>query len=487
MSCKKLCLILLFFCGPAFSQHLFFTGDVSLSRNVAREIEYTHSSPWKHIRALFPKNNVIIGNFESAIGSEKLCAGKVDERNPCFAVHAQNLKYLKDVPFNYLSLENNHAMDLGKHSAKVTQDAFQKLDITALTFEDSPQFISINGVTIGLVSYSEIPGKNELSPTYSALRLSQKIKLANALANMVVVYVHWGNELLDWPTPDEREKAKWLIQQGADMIIGHHPHVIQKAECILGKPVLFSLGNHIFDQKYPITKRGSVIDCVPSMDKFSCKAYIAETPSGSSFPISYKEDKNNYSALQTCPPLSHPQLQVQNYTFKPHLETTHENKPLQIEIWAHQQRQFIFPASTLLTMLPAHFTTKEHPLLLTLQKQYSPIDLEHAPRPYVYDVGPHGLIAKWRGSALSWPLLDITLIQQSGKSYLCALHRGDSFLNLNPTTSSKRTQVYQWNGFGFSGVSDQALTQACALCYKSFLDGSREKENGMTVLKPRAG
>lgn len=68
-----------------------------------------------------------------------------------------------------------------------------------------------------------------------SIPLSQKIRLTKNLSNLVVVSVHWGSELLDWPCTDQREAARWLIRQGADLIIGHHPHVIQKPEIIEGK------------------------------------------------------------------------------------------------------------------------------------------------------------------------------------------------------------------------------------------------------------
>ena len=306
MSGKRYFLILLFFCETAFSQHLLFTGDVMLSRNVATEIEIRQQqSPWKNIGDLFSSDSVLVGNFEGAVGSMKNCAGNFEKNNLCFATDSKNLKYLKEAHFGFLSLENNHARDLGKNSIQQTKLALQKLNIKPLTFNDSPTFFSVNGTIIGIVSYSEIPGKNDIALTYSMPVLAQKIRLAHQLANIVVVYVHWGHELLDWGSNDQRKKAKWLIKQGADIIIGHHPHVIQKAECISGKPVLFSLGNHIFDQKYPITKQGTVIDCVPGKNKFSCKAYITQTPLGSSFPVTYHEDKSNYTALNVCAPKTH--------------------------------------------------------------------------------------------------------------------------------------------------------------------------------------
>src|SRR5262249_17981822 len=89
--------------------------------------------------------------------------------------------------------------------------------------------------------------------------------------------------------------------------------------------------------------------------------------------------------------------------------------------------------------------------LFALESHASRIDRETGPRPYVYEVGPRGLVARWRGSALAWPLLDAALLPDGR---LCALHRGDSFVMPDPATTATRHAVYAWNGFGFSGVDD---------------------------------
>lgn len=294
--------ILLLCNNAVFAKHLLFTGDIMLSRCVAKEIEITGKSPWQNIQDLFPDDSVVVGNFEGAVGAMNNCVGKPADL--CFAVPEDNLQYLQQNHFRYLSLENNHARDLGKSAMRRTRAALNKFAISALTFNDSPTFFRVNNTTIGIVSYTEIPKQNAVTIASRQIQLAEKIKLAKRHANVVIVYVHWGIEL-DVPTALQRKQAAWLIEQGADMIIGHHPHVIQKAECILGKPVLFSLGNHIFDQRYPITKTGSVIDCVPSKKEFRCKAYITKTPPNSSFPTSYSEDRTNYKALSVCPLMLH--------------------------------------------------------------------------------------------------------------------------------------------------------------------------------------
>ena len=107
-------------------------------------------------------------------------------------------------------------------------------------------------------------------------------------------------------------------------------------------------------------------------------------------------------------------------------------------------------------------------LLFTLEQRYSSIDREDGVRPYVYEVRPTGLVARWRGSALAWPLLDAAVLP-GGDGLLCALHRRDSFLELQPGATGVRTAVYRWQGFGFSGVDDPQILERC----RNFLGASQ--------------
>src|ERR1700689_3414779 len=130
-----------------------------------------------------------------------------------------------------------------------------------------------------------------------SVALDQKIRLARALANLVVVSIHWGDELMDWPSEIQRQDAAWLIARGADLIIGAHPHVVQKPECVLGRPVFFSLGNHVFDQKYPATKQGLIADCRIGRNSLRCSGIRTETPIASSFPESAKTEESSQNPL----------------------------------------------------------------------------------------------------------------------------------------------------------------------------------------------
>jgi len=85
-------------------------------------------------------------------------------------------------------------------------------------------------VVFSMISGPDSPRVEVPSPV-----LRQKLRLARRLANLVVVIVHWGSELLEWPNADQRRAADWLIRHGVDVIIGHHPHVFNPLNVSRGK------------------------------------------------------------------------------------------------------------------------------------------------------------------------------------------------------------------------------------------------------------
>jgi poly-gamma-glutamate synthesis protein (capsule biosynthesis protein) len=448
-------------------QRIVFLGDILLARHVAKEIEQTKLSPWHSLRTLFAADDYVMGNLEGAVGQAADCTVN-RPAELCFAVQENLLPLLSQAGIRALGLENNHAEDVGTLARNHSQAALQQRGLDALTFAQSPWFIPINKRIVSVIPYNTILQGN--TPNIPALALAQKIRLAKQLSHLVVIYMHWGNELQDWPSPQQRQSAHWLIAQGADMIVGHHPHVIQPAECIEGKPVVFSLGNHLFDQKYPISKIGGLLTCELGDDHARCHLQRTHVPNGSAFPMGVTVETEDNTILATCQIPLHTPLQLQGKPITPDvLHHAASASDMKLHLVTTRENKITLPATTLLWLNTVNFEKQNpSPWLLTLQLQASAIDAETAPRPYVYTLGPHGLIAKWRGSALAWPLLDIDTLRYQERDYLCALHRGDSFINPDPFTKTTRTQVYDWNGFGFSATAIPELVARCETRYLDF-------------------
>jgi poly-gamma-glutamate capsule biosynthesis protein CapA/YwtB (metallophosphatase superfamily) len=446
--------------GP--ETRLLFTGDILLSRQVRREIELTRKSPWSGFADLFRSATWVAGNLEGAVGTSEQCT-PAESESPCFDVAASMIPLLGNAGFRAIGMANNHSSDLGPAGRSNTRTALRDSSIEALSFEDSPAFATFGGHTVAIVALSTVRGRDGSRVEIPSTALRQKMRLARTLAELVVVYIHWGSELLDWPNTGQREAAGWLIQNGADLIVGHHPHVVQNPECVQGRPVFFSLGNFVFDQKYPETKEGLIADCRIRGGVLSCASIATSTPPASAIPqLSPGSALVSADALKACPVnLSRP-LSVNGFALHGRTMDGRDGKRrYSIEGTRDGMRPWRSQDLPLLSAEAGRLAGSNGPeYLFTLEEHPSTIDGEEGVRPYVYEALPSGLVARWRGSALAWPLLDAALLP-NGDGVLCALHRRDSFLVLQPNATGVRPAAYRWNGFGFSGIDDTGILARC--------------------------
>jgi poly-gamma-glutamate synthesis protein (capsule biosynthesis protein) len=425
---------------------LLFTGDVMMSRLVKAEIDQRKTSPWTGFSDLFHSASLIGGNFEGALGDPANCPA---DNKLCFAAPDAATELMRQAGFRLVSAENNHSGDLGHAGRIETRAAFQQSGLLALDFDSSPQFFCFGELTVAIVAVTTVRAADGRVQQIPSVELAQKLRLARQLANLVVVSIHWGNELQDWPTDAQQQQARWLVEHGADLIVGHHPHVVQAPACVEGRPVFFSLGNHLFDQKYAETKDGLIADCRVHAGRLLCGGIGTHTDEATAFPRLTGRSATADQALAGCSAQLGPAAEISGFTIRP--EPWSADQPVNgiildgykagKRVW--QSRRQALVSLQLVTSMATET------LLLSLERHTSSIDDEVGLRPYVYAIGPNGLIARWRGSALAWPLIDAVVLKDG---VLCALHRGDSFLLADPATKTTRIAAYRWNGFGFTGI-----------------------------------
>lgn len=431
---------------------ILFVGDILLSRNVKDEYDSRKTFPWGNLKQRFNSVDLVIGNLEGAVGNPK------DQINPLipapvFAIDSADISLLRTAGFNAITVENNHIFDLGFNGKIKTISTLIENQIKPISFENSPNFIKIDDHVISVISINAVINRDSTKHSIPSIELKQKLRLAQNLSNIVIVSIHWGSELLDWPNKEQRNAAEWLVENGADIIIGHHPHVIQNPELVKGKPVFFSLGNHLFDQKYPKTKVGLIADIRLKNGKIYCSALKTRTQPNSFYPEVFDSLNLEIDSIKYKKDF----FMINNLKLIPHTIDS-ENK---IIIQAFQNDKFMWNSHpmSLVTIENTKIDGKnEH--LFTLEKYYSSLDKEVNIRPYVYGVTEKGIIARWRGSALAWPLLDAR-VSQRNQEVLCALHRGDNFITLNKGNYKSWITAYQWNGFGFKALDDTISTRNC--------------------------
>ncbi len=444
---------------------LLFVGDVLLSRQVKEEIEQRHLDPWRDLAPLFRSAAWVGGNLEGAVGDPAACDPALAGGETCFAVPVALLGRLAKAGFRALAVENNHRADLGEAGRATTRATLSAEGLLPLDLPDSPEFVRLGDAIVAVVSLTLVPDIAGHADRVPSVEIARKLRLARALAPLTIVSVHWGRELIEVPDASQRDAARWLVAHGADLIVGHHPHVVQPAECVDGRPVFFSLGNHLFDQKYPETRTGRIADCSIAGQVLRCGALATEAVPRSTRPRLAGAEPEVLNVLAGCAAPLHPVLEVSGFrlTARPTPVGTPGGG---VVIAARGPTSFGTRPGPLLSaerFRPSGGDGGDE-LLLALESHFSPLDQRVAPRTYVYAVTPRGLVARFRGSALAWPLVDAVTLPSG---HLCALHETGSFVSTAPASAATRTAIYRWNGFGFAGIDgDDGERAACSAAFE---------------------
>jgi len=175
---------------------------------------------------------------------------------------------LIDSGFNVVSHANNHAMDKGESGVLSTMDYWeQHPEITVLGIHrsqearDKPSLVEANGVKVGFLSYTygtnglPVPAKKPyLVSLIDTDVMEQEISALRPHCDFLVVSMHWGNEYEHTPTARQKELAAFLAEFGVDLVIAHHPHVLQPMEFLPRQDggwtlVVYSLGNFLSAQR----------------------------------------------------------------------------------------------------------------------------------------------------------------------------------------------------------------------------------------------
>lgn len=194
-----------------------------------------------------------------------------------------------------VSLANNHMLD---KTAKGLQEAIDFWDASGIVrtgaYKDEAdlnkvEYIEKNGLKIGLIGITQytnglsLPGGSELRYilTTDEVTIERKIKAAKETCDVVLVNVHWGSEYTTTPSADQRNLAKKMAQWGANVIIGHHPHVIQPVEWIENADgtrtlVAYSLGNFISQQNTAARVIGGMLHYSVSKDFSTGKVTVSD-------------------------------------------------------------------------------------------------------------------------------------------------------------------------------------------------------------------
>jgi poly-gamma-glutamate capsule biosynthesis protein CapA/YwtB (metallophosphatase superfamily) len=242
---------------------ILFAGDMMFDRYIREKAEQKgYDFLLEKMRERLVSADMTVANLEGPITSRasKSVGSKIGEaRNYVFTFAPQVAEALNRNNIGLLHLGNNHILNFGQEGLEETRRLLNHAGVEYFgdpyDAEKRMGIYEIKGVKIGFVSYNQFaPNKDAVADTIEDIRRSKP------LADTVVVYAHWGAEYV---SAREREKAlaRQFVDEGADLVIGSHPHVVQESEIYRGKNIYYSLGNFIFDQYFrPETKRGLAVE-----------------------------------------------------------------------------------------------------------------------------------------------------------------------------------------------------------------------------------
>jgi gamma-polyglutamate biosynthesis protein CapA len=225
---------------------IYFVGDIMLGRDVERKLTVSGNSyPYQNIT--FDKEKTfVVANFESAIPEQHIHTPNNTFR---FSTNPDFLPELRAAGFSHLSLANNHSFDYGlsgyNNSVSTLWDNnFVPFGHPTVFSTSSVTVINLQGKRVALL------GLHTLFNYPDPQNIINVLSYANSISDIQIVYVHWGEEYSEVASQSQRKLATLLARNGTDLIIGHHPHVVQNVEKIDETLVFYSLGNYIFDQYF---------------------------------------------------------------------------------------------------------------------------------------------------------------------------------------------------------------------------------------------
>ena len=239
---------------------MFFTGDVMLggSRNLYDQ-NGINGVITTYLQQEMVNADMTVINNEFPFSTR---GQQAPDKQYTFRVDPRYVSVLKDMGVDVASLANNHALDYG---ADALLDTFTTLDDAGIFYvgagetkerAEEAAFVEAGGRKVGVLSASRVipvyewnveASRPGLFCTYDSTRLVERIREVELQCDFVVVFVHWGLEKKEYPEAYQRTLAQQYIDAGADLVVGNHSHVPQGIEYYKGVPIVYCLGNYIFN------------------------------------------------------------------------------------------------------------------------------------------------------------------------------------------------------------------------------------------------
>lgn len=245
------------------------TFDYDTSLNAYYE-NYGSAYFLQNVKSIFSQDDLTIANFEGTLTE----SDAREDKTFAFKGPASFTSILTDGYVEAVNTANNHSHDYGDQSYEDTMTALDAAGIVHFGY-DKTAVMDVKGIKVGMVGIYEL--KDHLEREQQLKDNIAKVKADGA--QLIVVIFHWGNETETVPDSNQTTLGRLAIDEGADLVCGHHPHVLQGIETYKGKNIVYSLGNFcfggnsspsdmdtmIYQQTFTITSEGVQADNVTNV------------------------------------------------------------------------------------------------------------------------------------------------------------------------------------------------------------------------------
>ncbi len=236
---------------------LVAVGDISFHGKLSSgAISHEIDQQLKEIMECFQGADLIFGNLECVLGEQ---GTKSDKLSVVLTSDSARVSTLKNLGFNMFNLANNHTMDMGPEGLLNTKATLDEHGLPYVgvgkTIEEAVEMkiLTIRGCRIGFLGFCQddedcVATRHRAggAPLTEEV-MHRAININRALVDYLVVSLHMGLEITEYPSPRQIEMCRGLIDRGVDVVLGHHPHVPQGYETYQQGLIIYSLGNFIFD------------------------------------------------------------------------------------------------------------------------------------------------------------------------------------------------------------------------------------------------
>ncbi len=232
---------------------ILFVGDMMLDRSVKLRTQASKDPAYPFQR--LPQNwfdsfDYAVANMEGSVTDKR----RSPEKSIDFQFDPSVLPVLKNLGVDAFSQANNHALDQGNIGYDDSVRRMREAGFLVFGHQVRDDQVALATTTVKGERFAFL-GFNTTDNPLDRIAASSTLALAKSEAEHVIVFMHWGTEYRDKPDASSIDTAHWLIDHGADIVIGGHPHWTQGFSTYKDKPIIWSLGNFIFDQDFSVQTR----------------------------------------------------------------------------------------------------------------------------------------------------------------------------------------------------------------------------------------